>query len=298
MILSAHGFTARLKPEYGGLIASLGWRGPGGDIVPLLHSPAGAVPSRAAPNRFGLWPLVPFANRAFGAMLRHGSKGWPLPVNDPPTGSCIHGFGWQSEWQVAELAEDHALMIHAMDADAGPYRYDSALRIDIAPGAFSITLSVTNRADEPLPFGLGLHPWFPRNAASTLKARAEGALVLGEGYRPRGHGPVPPHTATRVDLTGGTPLPVDREIALSLTKWDGRAQLTLPGLSAPLLIEASHTLRAPLLWAPPGSDFICFEPQSHAIGAPSEPLVQAITPMAMLEPGETLSGWMRLSVAG
>jgi aldose 1-epimerase len=49
-----------------------------------------------------------------------------------------------------------------------------------------------------------------------------------------------------------------------------------------------------VVWAPPHADFLCIEPQSHGIGAPSEPAAREATPMARLSPGEILTGWMRI----
>ena len=60
-------------------------------------------------------------------------------------------------------------------------------------------------------------------------------------------------------------------------------------------LSASQSLRSPVVWAPAGADFLCVEPQSHAIGAPSEEAVRKVTPLRRLEPGETLSGWMRIA---
>jgi galactose mutarotase-like enzyme len=48
-----------------------------------------------------------------------------------------------------------------------------------------------------------------------------------------------------------------------------------------------------VVWAPAGADFLCVEPQSHAIGAPSEAIVRALTPLKRLESGETLEGWVQ-----
>ena len=48
--------------------------------------------------------------------------------------------------------------------------------------------------------------------------------------------------------------------------------------------------------APPaGADFLCVEPQSHAIGAPSEPAARDAAPLKRLVPGETLEGWLRIA---
>jgi aldose 1-epimerase len=64
----------------------------------------------------------------------------------------------------------------------------------------------------------------------------------------------------------------------------------------PLAVEldASESLRNPYVWSAGSVSHVCIEPQSHGVGAPSEPMSSAITPMARLAPGESLSGWLAL----
>ena len=62
-----------------------------------------------------------------------------------------------------------------------------------------------------------------------------------------------------------------------------------------ITLTASESLRCPVVWAPAGADFLCVEPQSHAIGAPSEPAARAAAPLRRLAPGEILEGWLRIA---
>lgn len=291
LILSAHNLTATLRPDCGGLVASLHWRNAQGRIIPLLYSPDDAAPGTQTPNRFGLWPLVPFANRAFGAHLLVDGERIALPINDPATGATIHGFGWQQPWTIMECSDEHVLLTHELIQGGGPYAYEAQMRVSLAADGLTVTLSVENRATRALPYGLGLHPWFPRCPDTRLRLHAKGAVELGADYRPLGPAGIP----ARLHLDGSAPLPHDHEIAQSLLDWDGTASLTVPALGLTLGISASNTLRNPVLWSPATADFICLEPQSHAIGAPSDAPAQAQTPMTMLANGERLTGWMRLT---
>ncbi len=284
--LEAHDLTAEILPQAGGLVKSLAWRHAGRDhalLYPADHAPR----ADSTADRHGLWPLVPFANRAFGARLLHGGERLALPVNDATDGSTMHGFGWQAAWQVVEHGADHVLLRHAYDR-ADPYAYVAEFDVTLLPGAARFSLAVSNLGQRALPFGIGLHPWFPRSEHTRLAATARGALRFGPRYRATGTGPVMPAD----DHAAGRLLPP--ETAVSYLDWDGVAVLSeiAPGLA--LTIRASATLRHPVLWTPAGAPFVCFEPQSHAIGAPSEPVVAAATPLALLQPGETLSGWMTL----
>jgi aldose 1-epimerase len=288
--LVAHGFSAACVPAAGGLIARLAWRAPDGETFELLHAPADARPSRVAPNRFGLWPLVPFANRAFGAVLDDGVTRLALPVNDPATGSCIHGFGWQAQWQMEQAGTDRAVFLHAGGTPCGTIRYESRLALTLAPALVTVTLAVTNTGHGPAPFGIGLHPWFACAADTRLRLAARRVADLGVGYRPTGVRPARPDEV----FDGSRPFRRDTETAFSFIDWDGTARIDTPSSGLSLRLEADDILRHPVVWAPGRADFLCVEPQSHAIGAPSEGLVRAATPLARLGAGGTLEGAMRL----
>lgn len=288
LTLTSRHCRALVAPHAGATLVAAHWTG-AGVPRPLLFTPPGAVARTDAPNRFGCWPMVPFCNRAFGGMVRIDGEDVAVPVNDPAAGGNIHGFGWQAAWEVAEATQDSARLCHEI-VGAGPYAYAAELLIALDDDGLTLALRVENRADRPLPFGIGLHPWFPREAGSRLKLSARGVMALGEGYQPTAFGPVPGD----MRLDGSAPLPADREIVASLIDWDGAASLTLPQAGYRIDITADAALRHPLAWAPPGADFICLEPQSHCVGAPTFAHAAALTPLARLAPGETLSGRMRI----
>lgn len=284
--LEAHGFVAELHPEAGACLTRLAWRG-----RDLLRTPDGEAPGVASPNRFGLWPMVPFCNRAFGAVVDDGGERFALPVNDPATGSAIHGFGWQSAWSATGPGTGRIVLEHRRTAAGDPYAYRALLTVELEPDLARIGLSVTNEAARPLPFGIGLHPWFPAAGDTRLSFRALGALALGPGYRAHGLDA----WAEGGPFAGGRTVLSGQELALAVVGWTGRAILDTPSQGVSLAIEASGNLAHPVLWTPAGADFVCFEPQSHALGAPSEEAARAVTPLTRLAPGETLAGWMTLA---
>ncbi len=288
--LEQHGFRAEIAAA-GATLARLDWTGPDGLTRPLLFGREAAEAGTAEPNRFGLWPMLPFANRAFGAVIDRGEERITLPINDPATGSTIHGFGWQARWRIVEARADRAVLVHERRAGDDPYRYRATLVVALRPGLVRIALGVTNLADRALPFGFGLHPWLPAAADTLIAFRAAGALDLGPGYRAGG--------VVRWDRGGpfARLRPLDRaaETALSLIGWDGSFRLETPSQRLAITLEAGLFWRHPLLWAPAEADFVCFEPQSHALGAPSEAIVRSVTPLATLEPGEGLWDTMTLT---
>lgn len=210
-----------------------------------------------------------------------------LPINDPADGSTMHGFGWQAPWQIASKAP-HAITLRHVYGAADPYAYEAEFSVGLSPTGAKFSLRAVNIGKEPLPFGLGFHPWFPRDSDTMLQLQAAKALRFGPRYRASGIGQVlgEDDYATARRPPG--------ETAVSYVDWSGKATLAYPSRQLFLTIRASETLRHPVLWTPHGASFICLEPQSHAIGAPSEKLVREATPMTMLAPGEAMTGWMMI----
>ncbi len=291
LALQSGPLSAAIAPEIGAMVTALEWRAPE-RVHPLLRAPAGAVPSIAAPNRFGSWAMLPFANRAFDCVIDDGEQPFRVPANDPAGTGSIHGFGWQSAWEILGYDHGHTVLEHRRSAGEDPYRYRARQEISLDVSGMTIALAIINEADMALPFGFGLHPWFPAAADTRLKMRSDGALILGNGFRATGSQALAdggPYAANPLFAT-------QAETAWSFLGWDGTARMETPSRGVAVTVTASETLRCPVVWAPPGADFLCVEPQSHAIGAPSEVAARAASPLTRLQPGETLSGWMRIAV--
>lgn len=286
--LKAGGLEAEIVPEIAGIVSQLVWTGPDGRRHPVLHPP-GAAPTTTKPNFFGTWAMLPFANRAFGSVVDDGESRFEVTANDPA--GTIHGFGWQSAWEVLRSDRSHTVLEHRRSTGADPYRYRAVQDISLDEAGMTIRLAVTNEADRALPFGIGHHPWFACAADTRLVMRAAGALVFGEAFRAVGQ---------QAFAQGGPyaepqPFRSDTVTAWSFLDWDGHARIETPSTGLAITLTASESLKHPVVWAPPGADFLCLEPQSHAIGAPSEPAARAAAPLRRLAPGETLEGWLRIA---
>lgn len=288
--LTAGPLSARIVPEAGGIVVGLDWQGPDGRIHKLLHSPEGAVPSTSAPNMFGSWAMLPFANRAFGGVVDDGEQRFTVPDNNAHGGGNIHGFGWQSAWDVLGQTASHTVLEHRRTTGPDPYRYRATQEVSLDSAGMTVAIAVTNEADTALPYGLGHHPWFACAPDTKLGMTVTGALVFGEAFRATGSQSLPdggPYAGKPVFARG-------RETAWSFLGWDGLARIETPSTGLAIVLTASETLRCPVVWAPAGADFLCVEPQSHAIGSPSEKPAREAAPLTKLKPGETLSGWLRI----
>ena len=72
-----------------------------------------------------------------------------------------------------------------------PYSYDAKLEISLWNGGARFDLSVRNTAPDALSFGMGLHPYFPREPRTRLRLPAERLTCFDPDGLPRQEEPVP-----------------------------------------------------------------------------------------------------------
>jgi aldose 1-epimerase len=281
-------YSARIEPERGALISALVWRD-GDREIPLLNAPADRPQTDQGIDFFGCWPLVPFANRAFGGRLDCLDRHYTLPINDTDKNYTIHGFGWECAWTVEKRSQDKLQISHTCSGDFGPYFYKALIDIALGDDGASFAIGVVNTGGVSLPFGLGFHPWFPCDDNTRMMVEASHMVDFAAGNRPIGHGPV----GEEADFRTSRLIKTGAEVSVNYLDWSGMARLSYPG-SHHLEITASEALRKPILWSPATDAFVCFEPQSHALGAPSDQAAREAAPLHLLQPGECLSGWMHL----
>ena len=73
---------------------------------------------------------------------------------------------------------------------SGVSRFEGVVIFALSDGELRVDLQVTNRRCHPLPVGLGLHPWLPRTAGTTLLARAKVVTLEDIRHLPENRVPV------------------------------------------------------------------------------------------------------------
>lgn len=244
-----------LAPSLGGAIAS--WRRLR-DGLPLLRGGGDAIASDASPRTLAQYPLVPWSNR-IGQGGYPTPQGWqalaPNTSHDPYP---IHGSAWQQAWEVVSHGARHA---HLRLACATPFAYVAEQYITLDEGCLDCRLVVTHHDQRPNWHGLGLHPYFPRNAATRLHAPATGVWQGQAGALPGALTPVP--ADWRFPQARALPAtPVDH----AFDGWDGTCVISQPDHGYALAGRATGC-GLYLLYCPADRDFFCFEPVSHPIDA-------------------------------
>ncbi|WP_442807348.1 aldose 1-epimerase [Trinickia soli] len=276
-----------LAPSLGGGMTRFEWHGDGGQPTPLFR-PCAQAQSDTDPNALACYPLVPYSNRIGGARFRFDGRELAVPRNRAAEPLPLHGDGWLRAWRVAELGATHATLTLERER-AKPHAYRARLAYALDGATLSVTLAVENAGREPLPFGLGLHPFLAREPDTRLSAAASGLWLSGNDWLPVRHVPAPPAWEFGVAY----PLP-DVLVNHAFTQWSGRAAVVWPRKRLSLTIDADADYY--VLYTPPGEDFFCFEPVDHPINAVNLPGGASAHGMTVLAPGETLERAFRFTV--
>src|SRR6185503_16826417 len=173
--LRAGRLAVELAPQAGGSIA----RFRHGD-VDLLRPMTEEAMASGRGNDAACYPLVPFSNRIANGHLVFDGQEFKLEQNWPSVRHPMHGEGWARAWDVASHDGRSAGLVHEHDAKKGwPFRYRAQLWFRIDEVGLSVNMAIENLERRAAPAGMGLHPFFTRDADSELKFRAA-AVWLGD----------------------------------------------------------------------------------------------------------------------
>ena len=243
---------------------------------------------RAQPFDLASNLLVPWSGRISGGGFRFGGRFHGLDPNLAGEPLPIHGNGFASSWTVVEAAGARAVLTLSSNGP-GPYSFEARVIYTLDAGALTVRLAVTSHAADPLPHGLGLHPWFPRTPGTTLWARAAAVTLEDSRHLPAGQVPV----ASRKEWDFSEPrrLP-DTWINNDFSPWDGRAEIVWADRGLRLVVDTGGDSRlTTFILYSPGSDaaFFCFEPVTHPVDAHNRPGGPEANGLSVLAHGETLA---------
>jgi aldose 1-epimerase len=236
------------------------------------------------------FPLVPYVNRIRGGRFTFRGREVTLAPNMAGDPSPLHGQGWLAPWQVESAAADEAVLSFHHEAGEWPWEYRAEQRFELDEGALLLRLTCRNLSHEPMPCGLGQHPYFNCGDRTRIDTRVTHAWTIDEHVLPVEKAPA----TGRFDLRDRAACGEDLDHGFG--GWDGTARLTDPGWPFELAMS-SPDARFFQLYSPASGGIFVAEPVTHANAALNAPEREwDELGMRVLESGEEMSLDMRLEV--
>jgi aldose 1-epimerase len=276
-----------LAPTAGGAIARLDWVEEG-RRVPVLRGCDGAPENVLEAASF---PLVPFVNRIREGSFTFRGREVALAPNMPGDPSPLHGQGWLGDWTVESAGSGEAELLFRHQAGEWPWAYEARQRFRLDAQGLSLALVCRNVSAEPMPCGLGQHPYFPCSAETRLDTEVTDVWTIDEHVLPVEKVPAAGRYGLKDRLVCG------QDLDHGFGGWGGSATMTTPGVPFEIRLSSPQA-RFFQLYSPTQGSIYVAEPVTHANAAMNAP--EAEWPelgLKVLEPGEEMRLDMRLDLA-
>jgi aldose 1-epimerase len=276
--LSAGRLRLQLRPDIGGGISGFTCTD-GQEELPVLRA------SPAEPTdilQLGSFPLVPWVNRVRGGGFEFRGRQIRLTPDLHRDPSPLHGHGWLNAWEVESADATQAVLTYRFTGGEWPWPYLARQSFSIYENGLSIRLSCTNESDQPMPCGLGHHPYFACGAETRLDTKVDCTWTIDELVLPVEKAPAEGRFSMSNRAVCG------QGLDHGFGGWGGSTRISDPAW--PFRIEfSSPTARFFQLYSPPEGGFFVAEPVTHAntaMNAPEEEWPEL--GMEVLEPGQTM----------
>ena len=233
----------------------------------ILRSPESEEELFANISLFGNPILFP-PNRIRGGKFNFNGREYSFPVNEPKTGSHLHGTLREMPFRIAALDEKSVSFVY--EAGEGEYLgFPHAFRVyrNYSLGADGLTEKTVfeNLSDTMMPFMLAFHTTFALSGKENARLSVP---VVREQMRDENYLPTLLWQSGRVrdeQIRSG-----EYEIFSSplsaLYQTDGKiTEITDPVSNISIISECSEQYGYRMLWRGADSDFLCIEPQTVAI---------------------------------
>lgn len=141
----------RVSPR-GGRIVDYAVRG--SRVIAGVQSPTGPFAYRSA-------LLAPWPNRITAGRWAWRGTQYQLDVNQPETNSALHGLVVGANFTVAHSSPVSCTLLHELQPHPGyPFRLEISASYTLGVNGLTCSLAAANLENEPVPVGLGVHPYF------------------------------------------------------------------------------------------------------------------------------------------
>lgn len=244
-----------LAPTMGGGIARLDVGG-----KPVLRPWSG---DETDPFSLACNVLIPFSNRISGGGFTWRDTFYPLASNLEGERFPIHGNAFQRPWQITKTGTSALMTLP--DGNFGPWTYEAQQAFDLTPNNLDVRLTVTNRGKDPMPFGCGLHPWFPRDSETLLSFSAQAVWLEDKFHLPSEMLQLPDKSEWSFEHPRNLP---KTWINNCYSGWQGAARIRQPDCAVSCAVLSDQIMEYAVVFSPnETANFFCFEPVSHAVNS-------------------------------
>lgn len=285
--LSAGPLELVLSPATGGSIARFEFS-ERGRAVPILR---GCLSAPAHVLETASFPLVPYVNRIRDGQFAFRGKTIRLAPNMAGDPSPLHGQGWLNPWRVVAASRTEATLEYQHPAGEWPWTYVAQQRFKLDESSLEIALSCRNLSAEPMPCGLGQHPYFLCSDKTRIATKVSEVWTIDDHVLP----------VARIAATGRFELSDRAVCGLGLDHgfggWRGHASFSDPDWPFNIGMSSPHASFFQLYSPQAGGIFVA-EPVTHANAALNAPEEEwADLGMRILAPDEQMTLAMRLEIA-
>jgi galactose mutarotase-like enzyme len=135
--------------------------------------------------------LIPWPNRIRDGHYHFGGAGHQTPLSEPERGNAIHGLLRWANWELDQRSSDSVVASHVLHPQVGyPFTLGLDVTYTLSDTGLDVGVAATNLGSEPLPYGLGQHPYFTVRTdlvdAAVLRVPATSVLEADERGIPTG----------------------------------------------------------------------------------------------------------------
>lgn len=232
---------------------------------------------KAKPTLAGNPFLGPWANRLSEDGFYANGKRYALDrglknIRSDAHNQPIHGLlAYAREWKVSSVTADdgRAMAVSRLEfwrypdyMAQFPFAHTIEMTYRLADGVLEVQTTIENHAIEPMPLSVGYHPYFrvhdaPRDAW-TVQLPVREQVVLSPQLIPTGETKAASYN-NPLSLAG---VALDDVFTGLVRGESGRAEFSVTGGKQKVSVLYGPKYPIAVVYAPPGRDFICFEPMT------------------------------------
>ena len=276
----------------GGAISRIDWLRPDGTgTINLLRPVTAQALASGNPSSLGCFPMVPFANRLAFAQFEFDGRLVNVPANRPPSPHAIHGFGRGAVWKIERPTDDTLRINHTHDDLDTGFSYAAWQEFKVTQDDVTIEIGVQHMGRDPMPYGIGLHPWFPATPDTSVSFVASDCFATDADMLPTAH--------TVIDLgrdfADGKLIRHHRGLDVHYAGWQGEADMIWGDAGYGLHMSASDSLSNLQFYIPEDGQTFCVEPVSHVPNVHNHPEFKDFGDLTVLDQNDILTGSMTLT---